>query len=511
MKRSIISVYLLSVLSAALVFAGGGQQGGSGSGGSGGVNSDGSLKYKGTITMYAQAYSPDAPTATNPNPPTKFREVAAKWQALNPGITIEFLTQLEQGQDYLTWLRTKLAGAQAPDIFWAQCTDLNAGTIPAGSFYQLNEYLDRPNKYIPGYTKWLSTFQPGLVQQTSGSKGEINNINADYVGTLVVYNVALFKKAGINFEIKTWSDYTRACQMLKAAGITPWAFCFGNAADRASYMTWFGRLFHTNMYYNDFAKLAVISGSDAIAINSPLEVAIGVKNGYFSPDDPRYMGFWPLLKDHIQNYMPRDAISPASTAQAILSMFINQEIAMHWDGSWVGNDLKAANVTWEYGTFPWPRPEKAATPLAPDLDSSPAAGGPFAAFQYAVSTPRSNSGMNDDKLAAVLDWLQFITTPENNADIVNDLGSFIPTIIGAKPKAENAALVSLLEAEPLNIEVIWALGNDVQDTYYREFQSYAQGNQTLEQAAAKVKVVVERSADDIIAKSGVDVKPYLKK
>jgi ABC-type glycerol-3-phosphate transport system substrate-binding protein len=509
MKRFLV-ILLVLLLPIAMAMAGGGQQSGASSGsGSSGFNSDGSLKYKGTITMYAQAYSPDAPTATNPNPPTKFREVAAKWQALNPGITIEFLTQLEQGQDYLTWLRTKLAGAQAPDIFWAQCTDLNAGTIPAGSFYQLNQYLDKPNKYIPGNTKWLSTFQPGLVQQTSGSNGEINNINADYVGTLVVYNVALFKKAGINFEIKTWTDYTRACQMLKAAGITPWAFCFGNAADRASYMTWFGRLFHTNMYYADFAKLAVISGSSALSL-TPLEVAIGVKNGYFGPSDPRYLGFWPLLKDHIQNYMPKDAISPASTDQAILSQFINQEIAMQWNGSWVGNDLKAANVTWEYGTFPWPRTDKAATPLANDFDSSPAAGGPFAAFQYAVSTPRSNSTMNDDKLAAVLDWLQFITTPENNADIVNDLGSFIPTIINAKPKAENAALVSLLEAEPKVVEAIWALGNDVQDTYYREFQSYAQGNQTLEQAAAKIKVVVDRSADDIIAKSGVDVKPYLK-
>jgi hypothetical protein len=208
--------------------------------------------------------------------------------------------------------------------------------------------------------------------------------------------------------------------------------------------------------------------------------------------------------------MPRDAISPASTDQAILSQFINQEIAMQWNGSWVGNDLKAANVTWEYGTFPWPKLDKAASPLANEFDSSPAAGGPFAAFQYAVSTPRSNATMNDDKLVAVLDWLQFITTPENNADIVNDLGSFIPTIINAKPKPENASLVSLLEAEPKVIEAIWALGNDVQDTYYREFQSYAQGNQTLEQAAAKIKVVVDRSADDIIAKSGVDVKPYLK-
>ena len=503
-KITVASILLL--LSVSLVFAGGSQQGGAAAGGG-----SGSLKYKGTITMYAQSYSPDAPTATNPNPPTKFRDVAAQWQARNPGITIDFLTQLEAGQDYMTWLKTKLAGGTAPDIFWAQYYDLNTGGVPSGSFYQLNQYLERPNKYIPGNTRWLDTFQKALLQQSMGANGEINNIDADWVGTQVIYNVALFKKAGINFQIKTWSDYTRACQMLKAAGITPWAYAFGNAGDASDYFTWFSRLFATNMYYSDFEKLAVRGGKSALSL-SAVEVAIGVKNGYFTPSDPRFIGWWPLIKDHIQNYMPSDAISAAVTNQTILNMFVNQQIAMYWDGSWAGNNLKAANVTWEYAGFPFPIPDNSSMPQAGNFNSSPAVGGPSAAWQYAISTPRANSTMTNDKLEAVLDWLMFITTPENNATIVNDLGSFVPTIKGAKPLASNAGLVALLEAEPKVIDVgPLSLGVEAQQSYYREFQAYAQGNQTLDQAGRRVMEVFNRAADEQISKANFDVTPYLKK
>ena len=505
MKKITAIVGILLILSVSLAFARAGtqQSGGSQSSGSG------DLRYRGTITMYAGSYSPDTPTATSPNPPTKLREIAAAWQARNPGITIDFMPNLEAAgsADYVTWLRTRLAGGSAPDIFFAHCTDLTGGTIPTGSFYQLNQYLERPNKYIPGNRRWLDTFQKALVQQTSGSNGEIYNINADYVATLTVYNVALFRRAGINFEIKTWSDYTRACQMLKAAGITPWAWAFGGG-DEAT-INWFTRLYGTNLYYPDFEKLAVIGGKDALSL-SPLEVAIGVKNGYFTSADPRFIGFLANFKDHIDNYMPRDVVSSAVNGQTVFSMFVNQQVAMNWNGSWVGNSLRDAGVTWEYATFPWPIPDRASSPQATTFDSSPAAGGPFAAFQYAISTPRANTTMNNDKLEAVLDWLMFITTPENNAAIVNDVGSMIPTIIGAPQLPANTALVSMLEAEPKVIDIgVYSLGPEATETFYREWVVYAQGNQTLEQMGRRLDAVFSRAADEVIANSGVDVSRYL--
>jgi hypothetical protein len=507
MKRFVLMSMLL-ILGFTLIFAGGRQASEGTSPAGTGRDASGKLTYKGTITFYAQAYNPVEPTAANPNPPTKFRDVAKAWEALNPGITIEFITDLGEGQSYEAWLSTKMAGGQAPDIFWTQAYQLNSGEIPRGSFVPLTEYMQRPNRYIPGNAKWIDTFPEGLVKQFQASDGAINLIDADYVATLVIYNVAMFKKAGINFQIKTWSDYTRACEMLKAAGITPWIGNLGGAGtDYVS--SWLSRLMYSNLYNNDFTNLAVIGGKDAVSL-TPLEVAIGVKNGYFTSKDPRWLAWWPNIKEHVEKYMPRDTVSAASVNP--MNAFINEQVAMYWDGSWADNNLRAANCSFEYASFPFPYPDKASMPLATDFDSSGAVGGPSAAWQYAVSSQRANNTMNAAKLEAVIDWLMYITTPENNEAVANDLGSFIPIIKGAKPSEANAGVASILESQAQYIIVTTNLGTGVYEGYFREFQAYLQGSQTLQQAGANLDLILQEGADAIIAaNSSIDISRYLKK
>jgi ABC-type glycerol-3-phosphate transport system substrate-binding protein len=493
------------IVGVSLAFAGGRQSSGGASGT--GRDASGNLTYRGTITMYAQAYNPVEPTAANPNPPTKFKDVARAWEALNPGITIEFLPDLGEGQSYEAWLSTKMAGGQAPDVFWTQAYQLNSGEIPRGSFIPMTEYMQQPNRYIAGNTKWLDIFPEGLVKQFQASDGAINLINADYVATLVIYNVAMFRRAGINFEIKTWSDYTRACEMLRAAGITPWIGNLGGSGtDYVS--SWLSRLMYSNLYNNDFTNLAVISGRDAVSL-SPLEVAIGVKNGYFSSGDPRWLAWWPNIKEHVEKYMPRDTVSAATVNP--MNAFINEQIAMYWDGSWADNNLRAASVGFEYASFPFPYPDRASMPLATNFDSSGAVGGPSAAFQYAVSSQRANTTMTTAKQEAVIDWLQYITTPANNEAIVNDLGSFVPTVKGSKPSEANAGVASILESQAQYIIITTQLGTGVYEGYFREFQAYLQGSQSLEQAARNVDVIMQEGADSIIAaNSGIDISKYLK-
>jgi ABC-type glycerol-3-phosphate transport system substrate-binding protein len=512
MKRSIAIKSVLLILGLALILAGcskkesTGASGGAASSAATG-NADGSLSYKGTITFYAQSYNPVDPTAANPNPPTAFKQVARDWEALNPGITIEFITDLGQGQSYEAWLSTKMAGGQAPDIFWSQYYQLNAGEVPRGSFIPMTEYLQRPNKYIPGNTKWLDTFPEGLVKQFQASDGNINLIDADYVATLVIYNVEMFEKAGINFDIHTWSDYTKACQMLKAVGITPW---IGNlSSSGVDYVSsWLSRLMYSNLYNNDFTNLTVIGGRDAVSL-TPEEVALGVKNGYFTSKDPRWLSWWPLLKDHVDNYMPRDVVSAASVDT--LNAFVNQQVAMYWDGSWADNNLRAANVSFKYSSFPFPYPDKASLPLATDFDSSGAVGGPSAGWQYAISSPRANNAMNDAKLEAVVDWLMFTTTPANNELIANDNGAFVPIIKGSKPLEANAGVASILESQAQYIVITTQLGTDVYEGYFRELQSYLQGSQSLERAGANLDLIMESAADRVISESSIDVSQYLKK
>jgi hypothetical protein len=207
--------------------------------------------------------------------------------------------------------------------------------------------------------------------------------------------------------------------------------------------------------------------------------------------------------------MPRDTISAATVNT--MNAFINEQVAMYWDGSWADNNLKAANVSFEYGSFPFPYPDPASIPYATNFDSSGAVGGPSAAWQYAVSSQRANTTMSAAKLEAVIDWLMFITTPQNNELVCNDLGSFVPVIKGSKPSEANAGVASILESQAQYLLITTNLGTEVYEGYYREFQTYLQGSQSLERAGTNIDLLMQAGADKIIADSGIDVSKYLKK
>ncbi len=470
------------------------------------------LAFEGTITMYAQAYTPTEATETAKELKA-FRTVADEWEKLHPGIKIEFLEQLAAGTDYFTWLKTKIAGGQAPDIFWIHASQINGGSLPMGCNIELSPYLAMPNKYIAGNEKWIDTFPETVIGSNAGPNGEQPVINADYVGTAVYYNADLFAEKGIEKPGSqvTWAEYVKICDQLKAAGVTPWAFSFGNNADDTSYVNWWTRLFNTNFYYNDFKDLAVIN-PDKSNLNAA-EIMIAFKNGYFGVDNEKWIAWWPIMKEQVDNYMPEGAVSAASTRDTIQSQFLSGQIAMLWDGSWAPNNFAAANVSFEIGSFPFPYMTKESSEYATDAFVSGCVGGPFAAFHYAISSPRANETMTDDKLAACIDWLMFATTPENNSLVCNENGSFIPTIIGSTPSEANAGLVALLQADDTVIDdgMVTLAGTAFADLYYRTFQQFLRGDITLDQAKDALRDDLNETIDDYIFDNNLDIDAYIKK
>lgn len=463
------------------------------------------LKFKGKITMFAQAYHPVEPTKTNPNPPTQIKAIAKKYTELHPGIEIEFIPSLE-GQDYNAWLKTKIAGGMAPDIFWAQWMDLNGGVFPKGSCIDMNEYLSKPNPYYPEAAAWSDMFYPFVQGQIAGANGEHWNIDGDYVATAVIYNKALFAKAGIDKEPSNWSEFTEANKKLLAAGITPWAFGFGNNGDSRDRMTWLSRLFYTNFYSADFEKLAVAGSTTSL---NDLEACVAFKKGLFGPKDPRWLGWWDIIKQQAE-YLQKDFTSAATTPDTVFNMFVNQQIAMYFDGSWAGNNLKNANASFDYGSFAFPMPDPGCSQYATGFDSSGAIGGPNAAFQFCIASPKADKDMTQDKQDACADWLMFITTPENNAAIVNEKGSFVPLVKGAKQLPANESLVKIFEAQPLCIDGgLGSMGSNLLDVYYRTFQQYLAGKITLEDAAKTLQPVVDKAVEDKIRTSNLDLSKYI--
>ncbi len=157
-----------------------------------GAAASGGSGWTGNITMYAQHYTPNA---REKDPKLQaFRQIADEYQAAHPGITIEFI-DLGEAPGYDDTVRTRAAGGEMYDIFWASYNNLNT-TYPEGIAVDLEPYLDQPNPSMDG-KPWRDAFNPTILSETADTDGKIYNVNGDFVATAFFYNQALFEQAGI--------------------------------------------------------------------------------------------------------------------------------------------------------------------------------------------------------------------------------------------------------------------------------------------------------------------------
>jgi raffinose/stachyose/melibiose transport system substrate-binding protein len=456
------------------------------------------LAYEGEITMYAQAYTPIEPTANTPNPPRYLNRIVAEYEALHPNIKITLIPPLAPGSDYITWVRTQAAGQQLPDIVWLQAGQVN-DQLPRGMFEPLTEKLEEPNPYIPagqpGHDRWMDAFAGFVMEFVQATDGNWYQVNGDYVGTAIFYNKDMFAAAGLDPENppQTWSEFIAAHEALREAGMEAFAFPLGPSAFLWS---WWHRVGATQFYGDRFDELNVDGNQFRL---SPYAIARNYATGTWDPADPRYQETFRILKDWSQYWVP-GALS--LEIDDTFRMFVNGDVAMYWNGSWaVPQTLDNDEVTFEWATFPLPTFDEASTEFYAGVDA-PMIGGPSAAFQYSISTNQANGTMTPEKFEAAVDFLKFLTAPQNAGPMVNDLGSFIPTIAGTTPLPSMEALIESMDnTETMGLMELTIEEGTANQRYLQEFM----GDQTtLEEYMAKVAELMKNTAEELAEQNGWD-------
>lgn len=142
-------------------------------------------------------------------------EGARKWIDLgiqefkkkNPNINVEVTAT--DGGNYKTFLTTKVAANDVPDIFMID-------EIPA---YQ--EIIDAGYATDLTGQPFLSNISEQYLNGVKSEDGKIWALPIDTNGGGVTYNKDAFAKAGIKEVPKTYSEFLADCEKLKAAGIIP--------------------------------------------------------------------------------------------------------------------------------------------------------------------------------------------------------------------------------------------------------------------------------------------------
>jgi raffinose/stachyose/melibiose transport system substrate-binding protein len=200
------------------------------------------------------------------------------------------------------------------------------------------------------------------------------------------------------------------------------------------------------------------------------------KLGYRPSKDQGFIDTMAALKAWSQYWAPGWASDQSADTKA-LQLFQSGKLAFMWEGSWVVPQLKGFNLPFKYGSF-WFPPVTSATSKQVTAPTVPFGVGGYGAHNYMVTYKDS---LDPTKMAAIVDYLQYITTPQHDATIVNESPQFIPSVVGAKGDPAIAALFGAFAGQAkyagqtpsTPYGCMWI--PDGQDQFNRAVVSYQQG------------------------------------
>jgi raffinose/stachyose/melibiose transport system substrate-binding protein len=389
-----------------------------------------SVKY--VIRMHPGAYLPGLMPDNVGQPLKGLNIVAAEFEKRFPDTRIEFVGVPSGMRE---WLVTQLSSGQAPDIVQVNVEEVWQD-VQKNWYVPLNKYLEAPNPFVengqPGSEKWWDLFKyPIPTRGTCAPDGNFYCITTDMIETGIYYNKDIFQKLGLD-EPKDWSEFLEIQKKIRQAGYVP------TLVERAAFTDW-GIDLTFYQVYSEIADLLDLrydprSGDYLKGYLDWDELAFLHSKGFFSPQDPRWVQTFRILKDWRQ-YMGKNLAS-----NEMLKSFVTQRGAMLWSHSMVVNRLaRDPDVSFKWGVFYLPPIPKSFNRFCSGREQCVIGG---SGMQYEISNsalkdtpanlPMHERMKRSERLKRVVAFLQFLTTPRNADTVVNEIVALVPNIKGAE-------------------------------------------------------------------------------
>ena len=457
-----------------------------------------------TLRMYAFEYTPRARAQSDRwDPPSYLWKLRDAYQKLHPEVQIEFLPFIPQGPDFDTWFVTQFKAGNAPDVGNQLFSEVNRH-YDKGWFLDLAPWLEKPNPYVPGNARWKDIFLPGVIETGTAPDGRINVLPTGITGTAIYYNKDIFRKAGVSVP-QTWKEFMDIQEKIRAAGFIPFAF---NMNGPRYCSNWALRSLQDMLLDSKLSEIKGVSGTIMRTLVegggvSQKEMVAAIRKGTYSALDPQWQEQLRLLKEWSRYWDPSFLSLDQDGAY---TLFVTGKAAMFWHSSARVKPITADPLrTFAFGTFSFPRITKESSPYATGI-AAPAIGG-FTANggEYVVDALTERRGTRE----ASINWLMYITAPQNYVPMANDLGAYAPGLKDMKdldPALE--PFVQSVQKGVFRIEsYLRGLTVKYADQFYMVLQEYLAGKKDLGKTCEEIQGYMTQAAADLASEHGwTDVK-----
>jgi ABC-type glycerol-3-phosphate transport system substrate-binding protein len=457
----------------------------------GGVSAQ-DAELNGTIQFYPQQYY--APEA-RPEAAKAVEELFAEYMETHPGVTVELVPYISSSDEYRTWLLTRLAAGEAPNITWEQYSDRN--NEGADVWVPLTEYFEMPNPYVPegqpGHDRWGDLFAENVLAQTRSGDGNWYQVSMDWVETGLFYNKELLSQAGVEPDWANWTEFIQDCEVLRSAGIEPVGVFM--TPEWSTYQ-WLDDLFMsaafgdigTGWYLDKYD----VPGRDFRMLKEE-EFSKAILDGNLSVNDERFDKYLEITKQFADSCL-MEGFAGGVTYPDMVRLFVEGQVATAWLGSWSASQLQN-EIQFDYGlTYLPPITTEDGNPYAVFEDTSFRVGGPSSAGQYGITKATADAGL----LEEAIDVLMFWTAPQNFQRAYDAFSDFVPMIAGVEP-SEISLQFQFVAAMPERIigDPIGRLTPKYGTEHNRLFQQFMLGEITAEELKAEYQPLLEEGAAEM--------------
>jgi raffinose/stachyose/melibiose transport system substrate-binding protein len=373
-------------------------------------------------------------------------ELVQEFNAANAGKIKIVIEESPNYDDYRDKIRTNIAAGSFPDFFTLDQVDMNA-FLASDKLLDFSPYLDDAFK---------SNFTVGIFDGITGGSGKINVIPYEKAVPLFIYNKSLLAKAGYDSFPDTYDELFRLFDALLAQGITPTSQMTGANA-------WTSQLWFSNI-------ITAIGGPDVL------------KTQDFS--DGAWLRAAELIKTIYDKYTTSDAIGAAANVAG--GHYLNGKTAILANGTWYFGRIEKEGAPGIY--------ENSAVAASPAYTGGKGKAGGFAGSTLAFLAA-ANTG-NEEKKKAVVEWVKFLTKPENVRKISLNSGALFHVNVdlgdGISPLLKET--LELLDKAPyFAYHFDASLPLAVVNEFPQALSSLVTGESTPEQFVARLKAAKDRA------------------